>query len=175
MHNNTTSKYLHRLVAQAKQKGIDKNRRYKVIKHHANVVIQSASGHSSARIPHHSVQRNLSRHNLPAHLDDLVPGHFNLRRTAHVVNPSFAVGVVQEIPSSNQHSIHCNVHWQVIAIPVWEKGKEIVWCNMMTWFKPRLRDSPLSQYIVRITPFPAPIKSPVGPLILSVQPGIGSW
>lgn len=31
------------------------------------------------------------------------------------------------------------------------------------------------QYIVRITPFPAPISKPAGPFILSVQPGIGSF
>lgn len=29
--------------------------------------------------------------------------------------------------------------------------------------------------MVRITPLPAPINSPVGPFILSVQPGIGSY
>lgn len=31
------------------------------------------------------------------------------------------------------------------------------------------------QYIVRRTPLPAPIKSPVGPLMLSVHPGRGSF
>jgi hypothetical protein len=33
----------------------------------------------------------------------------------------------------------------------------------------------LLQYIVRMTPFPAPIRSPIGPFILSVHPGNGSF
>lgn len=31
------------------------------------------------------------------------------------------------------------------------------------------------QYIVLITPFPAPINNPAGPLMLSVHPGMGSF
>lgn len=82
---------LHWLISEAVQQTVDQECRYPVEEERCQVVLPAGTFHRAARVPQHTVQRDLVRDDPFAPLDDTFPGDFDLGRAHQVIDVALVI------------------------------------------------------------------------------------